>query len=62
MPGWHEISESEKKGYLLSRAREMALYGSDTELDTELMAKALCAVWGWDPKKYGLDSDIDGDR
>lgn len=53
---WHEVRESERPGYLDSRARELAAsYGGDVRQ----AAEALCAVWGWDPKKYPVGDDAD---
>jgi len=52
--GWHEISESEKPRYLESRARQLAdSYGGDVGQ----AAEALCAIWGWDPKRYPIKDD-----
>ena len=48
---WDEVSESERPSYLLMRAKELARsYGGDVRQ----AAEALCAVWGWNPKKYPI--------
>jgi len=53
MAEWHEIAESEKQGYLLKRAGELAAsYGGDVRQAQE----ALCAIWGWDMN--GLKSGL----
>jgi hypothetical protein len=59
---WYEIAESERPGYLLGRARELARkYGVSPENADELRAvqAALCIQWGWDPNKYIKDDKID---